>query len=158
MVMRTVPIPITSLPHAATTGQTVNDHHDEGHTVVSHSDTTGTGAELDTLTDGSQTALHTHAGLDVIMVAGSATAAGVLESPDLNVSSVTDVATGNKTVNYTTAFTSVVYAVALGMEANAGDKQIDSLNRATGSVDIFTRTDGVDLVDLVASWVMWGVQ
>ena len=37
--------------------------HAESHTVVSHSDTTGTGAELDELTDGSSTTLHTHAGL-----------------------------------------------------------------------------------------------
>jgi hypothetical protein len=32
------------------------------HTIASHSDTTGTGAELNTLTDGSETALHSHAG------------------------------------------------------------------------------------------------
>jgi hypothetical protein len=32
------------------------------HNVASHSDTTATGAELDTLTDGSETALHSHAG------------------------------------------------------------------------------------------------
>ena len=32
------------------------------HTIASHSDTTGTGAELDTLTDGSETTLHSHAG------------------------------------------------------------------------------------------------
>lgn len=31
------------------------------HTIVSHSDTTGTGAELDELTDGSETLLHEHA-------------------------------------------------------------------------------------------------
>jgi hypothetical protein len=36
-------------------------HHAEAHTVVSHSDTTATGAELETLTDGSTTALHVHA-------------------------------------------------------------------------------------------------
>ncbi len=35
-------------------------HHDEAHAVASH-DTTATGAELDTLTDGSETALHSHA-------------------------------------------------------------------------------------------------
>lgn len=37
-------------------------HHASAHTVASHSDTTGTGAELETLTDGSETALHSHAG------------------------------------------------------------------------------------------------
>ena len=36
--------------------------HDESHTVASHSDTTATGPELDELTDGSVTALHSHAG------------------------------------------------------------------------------------------------
>ncbi len=39
-----------------------NAHHNEAHTIVSHSDTTATGAELETLTDGSETALHSHAG------------------------------------------------------------------------------------------------
>ena len=38
-------------------------HHAESHTIVSHSDTTATGAELDTLTDGSNAnGLHSHAG------------------------------------------------------------------------------------------------
>ena len=47
--------------HAATTGKTANDHHNEAHTVASHSDTTATGAELNTLTDGSDgDALHGH--------------------------------------------------------------------------------------------------
>jgi len=37
--------------------------HDELHTVASHNDTTGTGPELDTLTDGSNAdALHAHSG------------------------------------------------------------------------------------------------
>jgi hypothetical protein len=37
-------------------------HHAQAHTVASHSDTTGTGAELEELTDGSETTLHSHAG------------------------------------------------------------------------------------------------
>ena len=37
-------------------------HHAESHDIASHSDTTATGAELETLTDGSETALHSHAG------------------------------------------------------------------------------------------------
>lgn len=36
-------------------------HHDEAHTVASHSDTGATGAELETLTGGGSTALHSHA-------------------------------------------------------------------------------------------------
>jgi hypothetical protein len=39
-----------------------DQHHAESHTIASHSDTTATGAELEELTDGSETALHSHAG------------------------------------------------------------------------------------------------
>lgn len=50
-----------SVAHADTTGQTGDDHHAEVHTIVSH-DTTATGANLTTLTDGSNAdALHAHA-------------------------------------------------------------------------------------------------
>ena len=50
-----------SLAHTDTTGKTADDHHTEAHTVASHSDTTATGAELETLTDGSDAdSLHTH--------------------------------------------------------------------------------------------------
>jgi len=49
--------------HAGLSGIGVDDHHSEAHTVASHSDTTATGAELETLTDGSNAdALHVHAG------------------------------------------------------------------------------------------------
>lgn len=36
--------------------------HAEAHSIASHNDTTATGAELETLTDGSETDLHSHAG------------------------------------------------------------------------------------------------
>lgn len=52
----TYPSPTVDATHAGST------HHAEGHTIPSHSDTTATGAELEELTDGSQTALHSHAG------------------------------------------------------------------------------------------------
>ena len=48
------------LSHDSIAGVSADDHHAQAHTVASHSDTTGTGAELDTLTDGSTTALHSH--------------------------------------------------------------------------------------------------
>ncbi len=62
------------------------DNHDEAHTVVSHSDTTATGAELETLTDGSDAgALHTHdLGGDVVYSDNGDTA-------DIDISEVTDV-------------------------------------------------------------------
>ena len=50
-----------TVSHDDLTGVSANDHHDEAHTVASHSDTTATGAELETLTDGSDAdSLHTH--------------------------------------------------------------------------------------------------
>ncbi len=53
-----------SIAHADTTGQTADDHHAELHSIASHNDTTATGAELETLTDGSNAdALHTHVGI-----------------------------------------------------------------------------------------------
>jgi len=56
------PTPGGPVTHASTTGKTPDDHHDEAHTVASHSDTSATGPELDTLTDGSNAdALHMHA-------------------------------------------------------------------------------------------------
>lgn len=52
----------TADQEAATKKYVDDNDHNESHTVASHSDTTGTGAELETLTDGSETALHSHAG------------------------------------------------------------------------------------------------
>lgn len=53
-----VPGPVT---HASTTGRTPDDHHPQLHTIVSHSDTTATGGQLNTLTNGSNAdALHIH--------------------------------------------------------------------------------------------------
>ena len=50
--------------HASTTGQTADDHHAQSHSVASHSDTSATGAELNTLTDNSvANALHRHSEL-----------------------------------------------------------------------------------------------
>ena len=48
--------------HALLTNVTSDQHHAQSHTIVSHSDTTTTGTELDTLTDASNAdALHAHA-------------------------------------------------------------------------------------------------
>lgn len=58
MAIKSSAIPVTSVAHSATTGQTATDHHLA--TIVAHSDTSATGPELDTLTDASETALHSH--------------------------------------------------------------------------------------------------
>ena len=50
--------------HASTTGQTTDDHHPQSHNIASHSDTSATGTELNTLTDNSiADALHRHSEL-----------------------------------------------------------------------------------------------
>lgn len=49
--------------HIQLNNVSANQHHTESHTIVSHSDTTATGAELETLTDGSNAdSLHSHSG------------------------------------------------------------------------------------------------
>ena len=51
----------TKLAGIATGADVTGSNAPQAHTIASHSDTTGTGAELETLTDGSETALHSHA-------------------------------------------------------------------------------------------------
>lgn len=56
-----------TVSHGQLSGITTDQHHDQAHTVVSHSDTTGTGAELDSLTDGSEVTLHSHPSSEVVI-------------------------------------------------------------------------------------------
>jgi hypothetical protein len=47
MTIHVTPIPVTNIPHDNTTGQTVDDHHDETHAEdhpVTGTDTLATGA------------------------------------------------------------------------------------------------------------------
>ena len=64
-------------------------HHAQSHTVVSHSDTTATGAELETLTDGSTTALHGHSAPAHTVVSHSDTTATGAELETLTDGSTT---------------------------------------------------------------------
>lgn len=88
-----------SVPHSATTGQTANDHHNESHTVASHSDTSATGSELNELTNGSETTLHSHAG------GGSVFGAGFQEEVSLGRSTTTSSSFQNKLTLTTPALT-----------------------------------------------------
>lgn len=55
-----------TLDHADLGNVTSDQHHPQLHSIASHNDTSATGAELDTLTDGSNAdLLHTHTGLEV---------------------------------------------------------------------------------------------
>ncbi len=58
-----------TITHADLASVTADQHHTQSHTIVSHSDTTGTGAELNELTDASETTLHSHAKIVTELVA-----------------------------------------------------------------------------------------
>jgi hypothetical protein len=52
---------LTTKSHDNLDDVSADDHHSEAHSIASHDDTTATGAELDTLTDGSEAnSLHVH--------------------------------------------------------------------------------------------------
>ena len=67
----------TAAELAAITANTAAQHA-ESHTVVSHSDTSAAGAELDELTDGSETTLHSHA--DALITHVTADSTGTLSA------------------------------------------------------------------------------
>ena len=58
-----------TIAHSATTGKTANDHHNESHTIASHSDTSVTGAEL----TAAESASHTQ-GTDTALGSGAVAA------------------------------------------------------------------------------------
>lgn len=65
------------------------------------------------------------------------TAAGALSSPDYGVSTVTDTGTGDRTINYTTSFSSAIYAPVSGGDVN-GVQKIDSLAVGSCRVQIYS--------------------
>lgn len=83
-------VPVSSIAHADTTGKTPddhhtevhphathsgigpNDHHPQSHPVASHPDTSATGAQLTTVTDGSEVdGLHSHPGTFYIPISSA---------------------------------------------------------------------------------------
>ena len=66
-----------SLAHSDLSGVTSDQHHPQLHSIASHNDTTATGAELDTLTDGSNAdALHDHTAASVSLAHSDLTGVG----------------------------------------------------------------------------------
>lgn len=90
----------------------------------------------------------------------SITAAGALETNDLNVASVTDVGTGNRDVNYTTAFSSANYTVVPGIGAvtSSSDVVARTGTRTTADVNISCRNAANSLVDEPNNLVGFGAQ
>lgn len=57
----------SAISHDSLVDVSADDHHAQSHNISSHSDTTATGAELETLTDGSETALHSHGSAGIVV-------------------------------------------------------------------------------------------
>jgi len=71
----------TDISHDSIADVSADDHHPQSHNIASHSDTSATGAELNTLTDTSDAdALHTHTGTnltdDIFLLNNGDTASG----------------------------------------------------------------------------------
>jgi len=105
--------------HSEITSVGADDHHAQSHTIASHSDTTATGAELETLTDGSNAdSLHVH---------------------DNSITQVVTVGKGGD-VDYTT-----IQAAIDSITVGAGEKYVVSIAPGTYTENV-TVKNGVSLV------------
>jgi hypothetical protein len=71
--------------------------------------------------------------------------AGTLSSPSYGMSSITDNGTGDRTLNFSTAFSSAIYSATHGLMLT-GDAAITSKfsQLATGSCQLLSHSNGVD--------------
>ncbi len=141
--------------HSDTTGQGANDHHASSHNVASHSDTSTTGAELNELAAGNDTALHSHAGGGAAVTTPGTVIVNAQASP----TSWTDLDTGLGKVAFVTLSieaTSDMDAVAIrrkddtkeyfntSVEANAFGNQLGHHDSTcTLVLSCFTKSDGL---------------
>ena len=124
---------VHSHTHASTTGQTANDHHNELHTIASHSDTSATGAELDELTDGSTTTLHNHA-------AATPTLQDVYDN---------DVDGGGATITTNSTDGPVVIAGTQSLTVSgAGGLNLDGLFDMDSTGDFNVKVTGAGIIDM----------
>ena len=81
---------------------------------------------------------HGHSTLETARFWCHITAAGALSTPDFGVSTVTDTGVGDRTINFTTSFTSAVFAVTGMIAEPVGGASLEHLARdfATGSVRV----------------------
>jgi len=163
--------------------------HADAHTVVSHSDTTATGAELETLTDGSTTSLHAHSGggpteATKANMEGEATGTiyappdlvknspgvakvwckiligGGLDSPDYNVSTIGDNQAGDRTINFSTAFSTNVFTCVGAIMAGSQEMNLIYYSQAVGSIRhlIGLSISPYTQVDIVTGTAIFGDQ
>ena len=120
-----------AISHASTTGQTADDHHTELHSIASHNDTTATGTELNTLTDGSSAnGLHNH--LDTLPAA------------------ITGVITLANNTTYTLVGATNIGTDRIVFGSNSAIRGLDPQNDIityTGTGDMLTATDVNLIID-----------
>jgi len=181
MVMQATPIPILSLAHAATTGQTANDHHTP--TVAGDLNL----ADLATRAHGDLTAIIAtdHAGIvnqsqmegetnttrmysaffarfapSAAKLHVSITSTGATEGTLYNVASVTDTGTGDRTVVVDDDFSAIVDSrwIATAFDASAEGLQWNFSARAVGSARHTTWIGAVVLTDIATAVTAYGDQ
>ncbi len=116
--------------HAELSDAPADAHHSEAHAAADHSDQSATGAELETLTDGSETALHTHPPLQ-----------SAIESDFRNLNA----ASGDVTYNGFGFQPRALIAVALQYDEPSGHVGIGDVDLVDKGVQLFMTTpDALD--------------
>jgi len=129
----------------AATGNAVNIvGHVEAHTVASHSDTTGTGAELETLTDGSNAeSLHTHT--HTVVSHSDTTATGAELETLTDGSNAESLHTHTHTVvsHSDTSITGAELTQLSGISANVTDTNLNALTAGSGNTTLHSHAGGL---------------
>ena len=128
-----------SIDHDDLTNVTADQHHAEAHTVASHSDTTATGTELGTLTDGSNAdALHVHAGAGHTVASHSDTTGTGAELETLTDGSNADALHVHAAAAHTIASHSDTTATGAELETLTDGSNADALHAHSGGASPLT--------------------
>ena len=104
---------------------------------------------------------HVHAGgLPGAKAWCSITSAGALESPDLGIASVGDDGTGDRDINYTTAFANATYTIASAVigEPSGGVVTLQFRSRTTADVHLVIKKPDNTATDVASSQAFFGTQ
>jgi len=145
----------------ANLGIGTDDHHPQGHTAASHSDQGATGAELETLTDGSNAdALHAHAPSTGAAKAYCSVAGdGTLQANSLNITSTARNSLGNYTITIATDFSNANWVASITVEGGVPESSPQVQNLLVGAITIvIDRTDTQASFDLSFHFVGHGDQ
>ena len=88
----------------------------------------------------------------------SINAGGILEAGDWQIASVTDTATGDRTIVYSTAFTGTTYAIASACvsEPTGGVATLQYRSRGTANVQLVVKNPSDSGIDVASSQVFFG--